>query len=113
MDEPDFKIFFNKKRQWINIYLDDVHPKTFSKKGGGNWGFFIAKWSNPKLGHFGDVHLVKSRVREDLIVHEFFHVFAEWIWSNRTSITSQNEERMAEFMDELVRKFYREYRKLK
>jgi len=48
-----------------------------------------------------------------LIVHEFFHVFAEWIWSNRTSITSQNEERMAEFMDELVRKFYREYRKLK
>jgi len=64
------------------------------------------------MGLFGEVHLVKSRVRPDLIVHELEHARVEWMWNNGITITRQNEERMTEFLDELVRKFYREYDKL-
>jgi hypothetical protein len=115
MDEekPDFKIYFNKKRQWIDIYLKDVHPKTFASRGGGHWGFFIAKWENPKLGFFGEVHLVKARVRPDLVVHELDHVRTDWMLSNGFTIIRQNEEKMASFLDSLVGNFYREYNKLK
>lgn len=114
MDEyiPDFKILFNKNRQSLNVFLHDVHPKTFAMRGGGSWGFFIAEWSNPKLGHFGSIHLVKSRVRVDLVVHELDHARTDWMLSNGFTIIRQNEEKMATFLDELVRKFYREYNKL-
>lgn len=107
-----FLIYFNKKRQWITVYLESVSPETFNKRGGGRWGWFIAKWENPKIGEFGEVHLVKSRVREDLVVHELDHVRTEWMWANGFTITRNNEERMTEFLDHLVGQFYKEYRKL-
>lgn len=109
----EFTIYFNKKKQWIVVYLWDVHPNTFANWKSGRWGYFIAKWENPKIGFFGEVHLVKSRIREDLIVHEMFHVLCEVIWSRRDAITGRNEERYTSLLDELVRKFYREYRKIK
>lgn len=112
MEEPTFTIHFNKNKQWITIYLWDVHPTTFANWKGGRWGYFIAKWDNPKQGFFGEVHLVKSRVREDLVVHELDHVRTEWMWANGFTITRSNEERMTSFLDELVGKFYREYRKV-
>lgn len=109
MDE--FIIKFNKNRQWISVTLWDVHPNTFQNWGGGRWGYFIAKWDNPKIGFFGELHFVKSGIREDTVAHELFHVICEWMWSNRDSITGKNEEKYAEFLDELIRKFYKEYRK--
>lgn len=109
---PDFKIYFNKKRQWIDVYLWDVHPNTFANWKGGRWGFFLAEWGNPKQGYFGSVHLVKSRIRPSLVVHELEHVRVEWMWSNGITITRQNEERMTEFLDKLVDGFYREHNKI-
>ena len=111
--QPTFRIIFNKKKQWLDIYLWEVHPTTFQNWGGGKWGYFIAKWENPKQGFFGEVHLVKSRVREDLVTHELFHALVEWMWSNGITITRSNEERIVSLLDELVGKFYREYNKLK
>ena len=112
MDNPDFQIYFNKKRQWANVYLWDVHPSTFEGWGGGRWGYFIAKWENSKQGLFGEIHFVKSRVRHDSVVHELFHLLVEWMWSNGFTITRKNEEAMATFMDELTRKFWREFDKI-
>lgn len=111
-DIPTFKIYFNKKKQYINVYLHDISHETFNRKGGGRWAFFQAIWENPRSGLFGELHFVKSRVREDVIVHEMLHALTEWMYSGGFTITRQNEERMCEFMDELVRKFYREYNKL-
>lgn len=109
MDE--FIIKFNKNRQFLNVYIHDVHPTTFQNWGGGRWGYFIAKWDNPRVGFFGEFHCVKSGIREDTVAHEMFHVLCEWIWANRLAITGKNEERFAEFLDELVHKFYINYRK--
>lgn len=111
MDE--FIIFFNKNKQWITVHLWEVHPNTFQNWGGGRWGYTEEKWVNPKSGLFAEVHLVKSRVREDLVVHELDHVRTAWMRANDIIITGRHEEKMAVFLDQLVGKFYREYRKLK
>ncbi len=109
---PDFKIIFNRKKQWINVYLWDVHPNTFSRWKSGRWAYFLATWSNPRWGEFGELHFVKSRIREDVVSHEILHALTEWMYSGGFTITRQNEEKMCELMDELVRKFYREYNKV-
>ncbi len=109
--EANFRVYFNRRRQWLEVTLWDVHPTTFANWGAGRWGYFQAAWEHPKHGKFGEIHLVRSRVREDLIVHEMFHALCEWMYANRTTITNQTEERMAELLDSMVRGFYREYRK--
>lgn len=109
----EFLVYFNSKKQWISVYLHDVHPTTFANWKGGRWGFFVAKWSNPKSGLFGEIHLVKSRARVDLVAHELFHALCEWMWANREPISNRSEEMYASMMDELTRNFYKEYKKLK
>ena len=110
MDE--FLIYFNKKRQHLKVYLWDVHPNTFQNWKAGRWGYFIAKWDNPRIGFFGEIHLVKSRVRVDLVVHELFHALTEWMWANREPISNRTEEFFASLLDEMTRGFYREFNKL-
>ena len=109
--KPTFKVYFNKKRQFVDVYIHEMSHETFNRKGGGRWAYFQSAWENSKWGLFGELHFVESRVREDVVVHEMLHVLIEWMWSNGFTITRQNEERMCEFLDELVGKFYREYRK--
>jgi hypothetical protein len=91
--------------------MHDVHPTTFYNWGAGRWAFFIAKWENPKIGLFGEVHFVKSRIREDTVAHELDHARTEYMYANGFTITRQNEERMAIFLDNLVGGFYRQYNK--
>jgi hypothetical protein len=110
MDE--FLVYFNKRKQWLRIVLWDVHPTTFDRWKAGRWGYFIAKWQYPEIGEFGEVHLVRSRVREDLVVHELFHALIEWMWANRKPISSGTEERFATILDTMTRNFYKEYNKL-
>lgn len=106
-----FVVYFNRRKQWLEICIHDVHPKTFKQRGGGRWGYFIKTWENPRKGKFGELHLVKRQIREDTITHEMFHVVCEWLFCKWVIITPNNEEKVAEFLDELVRKFYREYKK--
>lgn len=112
LSSPTFRIYFNRNRQWLDVFLYDVSPKTFKKRGGGNWGYFIAKWEHPRKGLLGEIHLVARRVRVDTVAHELDHARSEWMLSMGTTITRATEEKMACLMDELIRKFYREYNKL-
>lgn len=112
METPTFRFYFNKKKQWIDVYLWDVHPTTFSNWKMGRWGCFNPKWEVPGNGYFGELHFVKSRAdREDLINHELLHAWIEWIWANRTAITNRNEETLVALFDEMTRNFYKEHRK--
>ena len=108
----DFRLYFNRKRQWSEVYLHDVHPNTFHKGGGGRWGYFTPVRKNSRSGSFGELHFVKRRLRYDLIVHELFHLAVDYVWSKGQVIDRRNEEKMAEFMDGLVRNFVRELRKI-
>lgn len=100
-----FRVYFDKRRAWIGVYLDDVHPSTFDRHGGGRWGYFVSGGSE---GQFGDVHLVASRVRPDVVVHELFHAVAAYMLGRWCLLTPKTEERWASLLDELVRNFYRE-----
>lgn len=109
----EFLVYFNKRKQFLKIVLWDVHPNTFANWKAGRWGYFIAKWESPRIGFFGEIHLVKSRVREDVVAHELFHALMEWMWANRDAITSRNEERYATLMDELTRNFYKGFNRIR
>lgn len=116
MDNPTFTFHFNKKKQYIDVYLWDVHPTTFANWKMGRWGCFNKKWESPSQGFFGELHFVDSKkrpLREDTIAHELLHAWLEWLWANRTAVTSRNEETLVALFDELTRNFYREYRKEK
>lgn len=111
MDFTTFRVGFRKNVQFFNVYLYDTTPKTFERHGGGRWGYFVPRWEHPKRGWFGDIHLVKSRVRTDLVIHELDHLRLEWIFANEVTLSTRNEEWFCKFGDELVRNFYREYEK--
>lgn len=108
----DFIFYFYRKKQWCRVYLWDVHPNTFANWNSGRWGYFEQFWEHPKRGLFGELHFVKSRLRIDTIVHELDHLRTEWMWANGITITRKNEERMATLLDELVRNFLRELKKV-
>lgn len=110
--ERDFRIYFNYRKQWADAFLWEVHPTTFANWGNGRWAYFETKWEHPKQGFFGELHFVKNRLRIDTIVHELDHLRTEWMWINGETITRKNEERMADFLDTLVRNFIRELRKI-
>lgn len=109
----DFRFHFQNKKQYSLVYLWDVHPTTFASWKGGYWGYFEkAVDALPSVGLFGELHFVRSRLRIDTIVHELDHLRTEWMWANGITITRKNEERMATFLDELVRNFLRELKKV-
>lgn len=108
----NFKVFFNKKRQWLDVTLWEVHPTTFARWKNGRWAYFQTTWENPKSGQFGELHFVYSRIRFDTVSHEVFHVVAEYLYANRDNITTRNEEKYATLTDELNRKIVREIRKI-
>jgi hypothetical protein len=109
----EFLVYFNKRKQWIKIVIWDVHPNTFQNWGGGRWAYFDPKWVNPKLDLFGELHMVKSGIREDTVAHEMVHVVWERFVANGLEFSRRNEEKFATYVDELVRKFYKGYGKLK
>ena len=109
--ESDFVVRFNRKKQFFEVYLWEVHPTTFKNWGGGRWGYWDDTRENDRAGKFGEMHFVKGRLRYDTIVHEIDHLRTDYMWCRGFTITRTNEERMAKLLDELVRKFIRELRK--
>ncbi len=113
MNEYDFRFYFNKKKQFCEVSLWEVHPNTFARWGAGRWGYFLATYDQPRAGKFGELHFVEKRLRYDTITHELFHLAIEWVWSGGDVITRKNEEKYASFFDEITRNFVRELRKIR
>jgi hypothetical protein len=110
--DRSFRVFFRRKQQFYDVYLHNTTPTTFNRRGGGRWGYFVPRWENPKVGLFGEIHLVQSRVRYDSVQHELDHLRCAWIFGNRVNLSTRNEEWFCRFGDELIRNFYREYKKI-
>lgn len=107
----DFRFDFNKKKQYVDVFLWEVHPNTFARWKAGRWAYWLATWEKPRAGKFGELHFVRNRATIDTITHELFHLFAEWIWSGGETLTRKNEERCASFFDQITRRFIRELKK--
>lgn len=107
-----FRFWFNRRHNWVTVYLHDVTPETFMRRGGGRWGYYVAHDGRGRLGKFGELHLVRRRIREDVVVHEIFHLLADWLRFRKVELNDRNEEKIAQWFDEMVRNFYKEYKKL-
>ena len=110
----NFRVYFNNRRQWLEVVLHDVSPSTFKRWSGTPWGYYqAAAERKDRSGKFGEIHLVRERVRHDLAAHELFHVLADWLGCKNMQITSQNEERLAGLFDEMIRNFWRAFERSK
>jgi hypothetical protein len=108
----DFQLFFNNKRQWVNVHFWDVHPSTFKAWGGGRWGYYIGEDERKKIGLFGHLHFVKSRVREDVFDHEKMHLLGDILRDKNKTWSVNNEERICSLSDFLTRQFWRKWKKI-
>jgi hypothetical protein len=110
--EPAFRFYFNHRRQWIDVYLHDVHPNTFERQDGGRWEYYLENAGRYKRkGLFGAMHFVASRVRVDVFDHCKMHLFGDIMRTKQIAWTVFNEEELCLLSDELTRSFWREYRK--
>jgi len=109
--DEKFKVKFNKGKQWFYVCLYDVSLYRFNKWAGTRWGFYWYRQDrNRYRGHFGDVHLVKSRShRIDLYVHEaMLHLLKDWASSRKLDLNNvRREEELALLLDELYRNYLR------
>jgi hypothetical protein len=106
-----FRVFFNRKKQFFDVFIWNVHPNTFHTWKAGRWGYYLDNIEHPRRGKFGEIHLVKSRIRPDLVSHELDHLRMKWYFVKWIIITPNNEEKFCIFGDELTRRFWREYNK--
>ena len=60
-----------------------------------------------RRGLFGEIHIVRSRLRHDVVAHELLHLWIEWLRARNVTITERNEENLALLYDELTRRFWR------
>ena len=109
---PDFKLYFAKRQQWVDVYLHDVTPGTFDRRGGGRWAYYEPTSGRTRSGLFGELHIVSSRVRVDVVAHELIHVLCDIMRLRGMNWTDRSEERIASLYDALVSAFWREYRKI-
>jgi hypothetical protein len=112
-----FRFYFDRRKtktavyvRFIDVYLEDISVTTFQRRKGGRWGWYLAAEERGRSGYFGEIHLVASRVRPDLVAHELTHVLIDWLGGR--PINARNEERICRLFDELTRNFWREYAKV-
>jgi hypothetical protein len=106
-----FKLYFNRRRQYVSVYFHEVSPQTFHRRGGGRWAYYIPAQVQARHGKFGELHFVSGRVRHDVVAHELFHLLMDRMRVRNMTVSDRTEERLALMMDELTRAFWREYGK--
>jgi len=115
-----FRVYFNRRKQWIDVYLYDITTETFKRRDGGRWAYFDRVdgeqplTGNYRRGKFGELHAIDSHTRQlrlDTAAHELLHLLAEWLRVKNVQITVKNEEAICGRFDELTRNFWKEYHK--
>src|SRR5512143_207951 len=106
-----FRVYFNRRRQFVSVFLHEVSPQTFHRRGGGRWGYYLPAEERGRRGKFGELHLVSDRVRPDVVAHELTHLLADRMRARGMTWCERTEEKSAEMMDELTRAFWREWHK--
>jgi len=106
-----FRVYFNRRRQYVLVFMHEVSPQTFHRRGGGRWGFYLPAEIRGRCGKFGELHFVSDRVRPDVVAHELLHLLADRMRARGMSWSERTEERAALMLDELTRAFWREWGK--
>jgi len=108
MTKPAFRIYFNKRRQWFDVYIADNSRKFM--RANKCWAYYMPHLTRKKYrGMFGTVHF--SRTGSGLVAHELLHLLLDWIKTTkrRGQITNRNEEDIVTMFGEMVRHFWLRY----
>lgn len=106
MTRKSFRLYFNKRKQWVDVYISDNSRKfMLSQKC---YAYYQgARERKSRRGLFGELHF--SRVGSGLVAHELLHLQFDWMRARKTNVTMDNEEKLVSMYGELVRNFWRLY----
>jgi hypothetical protein len=108
---PDFRVHFNKGRQWVDVYVAES-PAQFLRRNDCH-AYYIGYDMRKKYhGLFGIIHLKKlddTPEARELIDHEIEHLMFDWRRSRGITPSPRNEERMATLRGQVGKAFWRKY----
>lgn len=106
MKKRAFRVYFNQKRQWVDIFIADNSRKFMLAEKCYAY-YQPARERKARRGLFGEIHF--SRTGAGLVAHELLHLLIDWLRARKVTITASNEERIVSMYGELVRNFWRRY----
>jgi len=112
MAKPDFRVYFNDDKQWVNIYV--AHdPAHFKRKNECHAYYIAAEERKQRQGLFGYIYLSElnfSPMAHELVAHEVQHLIFDWVLTRKGgNINEKNEERIATMTGEISRRLWRKY----
>lgn len=106
MAKKSFRVYFNRRKQWVDVFIADSSRKFLLREK----CYAYYQPSVPRKarrGKFGEVHF--SRMGAGLVAHELLHLLIDWLRARRVKITTDNEEGIVLMFGEMVRNFWRRY----
>jgi hypothetical protein len=112
MAKPDFRVYFNDDKQWVNIYV--AHdPAHFKRKNQCHAYYIAAEERKQRQGLFGYIYLSElnfSPMAHELVAHEVQHLIFDWVLTRKgMTINEKNEERIATMTGEITRRLWRKF----
>jgi len=110
--KADFRVRFNKGRQWVDVYISDS-PAKFLRRNECHAYYIPNTERKIFYGLFGSIHLKKmddTPEAVELMAHEIDHLLADWRMTRRITPTAKNEERLATLRGEVEKTFWRKYK---
>ena len=112
MAKPDFRVYFNDDKQWVNIYV--AHdPAHFKRKNQCHAYYIAAEERKQRQGLFGYIYLSElnfSPMAHELVAHEVQHLIFDWVLTRKGgNINEKNEERIATMTGEITRRLWRKF----
>lgn len=112
MAKPDFRVYFNNNKQWVNIYV--AHdPAWFKRKNKCHAYYIAAEERKQRQGLFGYIYLSElnfSPMAHELVAHEIQHLIFDWVLTRKGgNINEKNEERIATMTGEITRRLWRKF----
>lgn len=111
--KPAFRVYFNERKQWVDVYVADS-PAKFINKNDCHAYYLPNTERKAYRGLFGFIHLSMmddSPSGVELMAHEIEHLMADWRKSRRIIPSDRNEERLATLRGQIERAFWSRWKK--
>lgn len=112
--KPDFRVYFNQGKQFLNVYVADS-PRAFRRKHDCHAMYVASHPRKKRAGLFGSIYLSElnySPMAHELFDHELTHMLFDWLLCRGMRLTVRNEERIATMIGEVSRRFWRKYERI-
>jgi len=114
MNKPAFRVFFNERKQWVDVFIADS-PARFKRRNDCHAYYLGAQCRKQRRGLFGFIHLSQmddTPLSIELMAHEIQHmIFDWWLCRKGNYLTAQNEEFIATITGQFSRAFWAKWKR--